>query len=332
VGYTRNDLNTWAEVCARIAVAGGVRAGDVAQVAFGYGMPTAAFGLHAGLELVGATVVPTSRGNTRRQLATMRDYGTTVLVCTPSYALYIAESAPEFGFDFGELRLRAGLFGAEPWTNNVREELESRMGILATDNYGLSEVMGPGVSGECHLKNGLHVNEDHFLVEVIDPVTGEELPEGREGELVFTSLTKEAVPVIRYRTGDLGSITYEPCACGRTFARHSRVYARTDDMFIVRGINVYPAQVEEALMGIEGVLPHFQVILDRKGPLDEMEVHIELEPSLYRETHRRLVEFERQAEDKLQEELLVRARVKLVRPKTIPRFTGKAKHVVDRRA
>ncbi len=331
VGYTRGDLNTWAELCARGVTAGGARPHDVAQVAFGYGMQTGAFGLHAGLERIGAMVIPASTGNTRRQLTIMRDYGTTVLVSTPSYALYIAEAAVDMGFSFDDLHLRVGLFGAEPWTNAVREELERRMGISATDNYGLSEVMGPGMSGECHLKDGLHVNEDHFIVEVVDPETGEELPEGKEGELVFTSLTKEAVPVLRYRTGDLASLSYRPCACGRTFARHTKVYARTDDMMIVRGVNVFPSQVEEVLMAVEGVEPHFQILIDRKGALDEMVVQIEVEPSFFPDAMRRLVEFERQVEDRLQEELSVRARVKLVEPKTLPRHTGKARRVIDKR-
>jgi phenylacetate-CoA ligase len=331
VGYTRGDLNTWNELCARVCVAGGARPHDVAQVAFGYGLPTGAFGLHGGLERIGATVIPASTGNTRRQLTIMRDYKTTVLVCTPSYALFIVESAAEMGFDLGSLNLRVGLFGAEPWTNRVRDELETRWGISACDNYGLSEVMGPGMSGECQMKDGLHINEDHFLVEVVDPETGELLPEGKEGELVFTSLTKEAVPVIRYRTGDLASVSFRPCACGRTFARHSKVYARTDDMFIVRGINVFPSQVEDVLMEIDGVEPHFQVFLERKGALDEMEVQIEVDPTFFPDAMRKLVEFERHVEDKLQEELGVRARVKLVEPKKVPRFTGKARRVFDRR-
>ncbi|MBU2602098.1 MAG: phenylacetate--CoA ligase [Actinobacteria bacterium] len=331
VGYTRGDLNTWAELCARGVTAGGARPHDVAQVAFGYGMQTGAFGLHAGLERIGAMVIPASTGNTRRQLTIMRDYGTTVLVSTPSYALYIAEAAADMGFSFDDLELRVGLFGAEPWTNAVREELERRMGISATDNYGLSEVMGPGMSGECYLKDGLHVNEDHFIVEVVDPETGEKLPEGKEGELVFTSLTKEAVPVLRYRTGDLASVSYRPCACGRTFARHTKVYARTDDMMIVRGVNVFPSQVEEVLMAVEGVEPHFQILIDRRGALDEMVVQIEVEPSFFPDAMRRLVEFERQIEDRLQEDLGVRARVKLVEPKSLPRHTGKARRVIDKR-
>lgn len=331
VGYTRGDLNTWAELCARVAVAGGARPQDVAQIAFGYGLPTGALGLHGGLERIGATVIPASTGNTRRQLTIMRDYKTTVLVATPSYALYIAESGADLGFDLRGMDLRVGLFGAEPWTNRTRQELEARWGISACDNYGLSEVMGPGVSGECEVKDGLHINEDHFIVEVVDPETGELVPEGKEGELVFTSLTKEAVPVIRYRTGDLAGLSTRPCPCGRTFARHTKVYARTDDMFIVRGVNVFPSQVEDVLMEIERVEPHFQIILERKGALDEMEVQIEVERSFFPDVMRKLVEFERHVEDKLQEELGVRARVKLVEPKKVPRFTGKARRVFDKR-
>jgi Coenzyme F390 synthetase len=332
VGYTRGDLNTWAELCARVVTAAGARPHDVAQVAFGYGLQTGAFGLHGGLERIGASVIPASTGNTRRQLIIMRDYHSTLLVCTPSYAMYIAESAAEMGFDFHDLDLRVGLFGAEPWTNGLRDEIERRLGIDAYDNYGLTELMGPGMSGECVTKDGLHINEDHFIVEVVDPVTGAPVPEGKEGELVFTSLTKEAVPVIRYRTGDLASVTFRPCACGRTMARHTKVYARTDDMIIVRGVNVFPSQIEEVLLEIEEIEPHFQVTVDRKGSLDEMAVQIEVSPAFYPEAVKRLVEFERHVEDRLQEELGVRARVKLVEPKTLPRHTGKARHVVDRRA
>ncbi|MHB0978564.1 MAG: phenylacetate--CoA ligase family protein [Thermoleophilia bacterium] len=331
VGYTRGDLNTWAELCARVVIAGGARPQDVAQVAFGYGLQTGAFGLHGGLERIGAMVIPASTGNTRRQLTIMRDYATTVLVCTPSYAMYMSEAAVDMGFDMSQLSLRVGLFGAEPWTNKVRDELDRRLGLSSSDNYGLSEVMGPGISGECEAKDGLHIAEDHFIVEVVDPETGEVLPEGKEGELVFTSLTKEAVPVLRYRTGDLAGITSRPCGCGRTVARHTKVYARTDDMIIIRGVNVFPSQVEDVLMEVEGVEPHFQVVLDRKGSLDEMVVQIEVEPSFFPDAMRRLVEFERHVEDRLQEELGVRARVKLVEPRTLPRHTGKARRIIDRR-
>ena len=331
VGYTRADLNTWAELCARVVTAGGARPHDVAQVAFGYGLQTGAFGMHGGLERIGASVIPASTGNTRRQLTIMRDYHSTLLVCTPSYAMYIAESAAELGFDFKDLDLRVGLFGAEPWTNNLRDELERRMGIVASDNYGLTELMGPGLSGECQVRDGLHINEDHFIVEVVDPATGDLVPEGTQGELVFTSLTKEAVPVVRYRTGDLASVSFGPCACGRTMARHTKVYARTDDMIIVRGVNVFPSQIEDVLMEIEDVEPHFQVVIDRKGSLDEMVVQVEVQPAFFPDAVKRLVEFERHIEDRLQEELGVRARVKLVEPRTLPRHTGKARRVVDRR-
>ena len=331
VGYTRGDLNTWAELCARVAVGGGARSHDVAQVAFGYGLTTGAFGMHAGLERIGATVIPASTGNTKRQLQIMRNFSTTVLVCTPSYAMYIVETAADLGYDPEEIGLRVGLFGSEPWTNQLRDELERRTGMSATDNYGLSELMGPGISYECQMKDGLHINEDHFLVEVIDPETGEQVPEGKEGELVFTSLTKEAVPAIRYRTGDLSSVSYRPCACGRTFARMTKVYARTDDMLVIRGINVFPSQVEAVLMDIERVEPHFQIIVSREDVLDQMEVQIEVEPSFFPDAMAKLLEFQHHVEEQLRQELGVKVRVRLVEPKTLPRHTGKAQRVIDKR-
>jgi len=331
VGYSRGDLNTWSELCARVAVAGGARSHDVAQIAFGYGLTTGGFGMHAGLERVGTTVIPASTGNTQRQLQIMRDFKTTVLVCTPSYAMHIIEVAPELGFDFADLRLRVGLFGSEPWTNQLRAELEKRSGMSATDNYGLSEVIGPGVSYECWNKDGLHLNEDHFLVEVVDPTTGEPLPDGKEGELVFTSLTKEALPVIRYRSGDLASLSYRPCACGRVFARHSKVYARVDDMLIVRGVNVYPSQIEAVLMDIEKVEPHYQIVLYREGSLDQVEVQIEVTPSFFPDAVKKLQGFQHHVEERLRQELGIRPQVRLVEPKTIPRSTGKARRVIDNR-
>jgi phenylacetate-CoA ligase len=331
VGYSRGDLNTWSELCARVAVAGGARSHDVAQIAFGYGLFTGGFGMHAGLERVGATVIPASTGNTQRQLHIMRDFKTTVLVCTPSYAMHIVEAAPELGYDFQDLRLRVGLFGSEPWTNQLRAELEKRAGISAYDNYGLSEVMGPGVSYECWNKDGMHVNEDHFLVEVVDPATGEPVPDGKEGELVFTSLTKEALPVIRYRSGDLASMSYRPCACGRVFARHSKVYARADDMLIIRGINVFPSQVEAVLMDIEKVEPHYQILLYKEGALDQMEVQIEVTPAFFPDAVKKLQGFQHHVEERLRQELGIRPRVRLVEPKTIPRSTGKAQRVIDNR-
>jgi phenylacetate-CoA ligase len=331
VGYSRGDLSTWSELCARVAVAGGARFHDVAQIAFEYGLTTGAFGMHAGLERVGVTVIPASTGNTQRQLQIMRDFKTTVLVGTPSYVMHLTDVALESGYDFKDLKLRVGLLGSEPWTNQMRAELERRTGMSASDVYGLSEVIGPGVSYECWNKDGLHVSEDHFLVEVVDPQTGEPVPEGKEGELVFTSLTKEAVPVIRYRSGDLASISYRPCACGRTFARHSKVYARTDDMFVVRGVNVYPSSIEAVLQDIEKVEPHYQIVLCREGSLDQIEIQIEVSPSFLPDAVRKLQGFQHHLEERLRQELGIRPRVRLVEPKTIPRQTGAARRVIDNR-
>lgn len=331
MGYSRGDLSTWSELCARVAVAGGARYHDVAQIAFEYGLTTGAFGMHAGLERVGVTVIPASTGNTIRQLQIMRDFETTVLVGTPSYVMHLTDVALESGYDFKDLKLRVGLLGSEPWTNQLRTRLEERTGMSACDIYGLSEVIGPGVSFECWNKDGLHVNEDHLLVEVIDPETGEPVPEGKEGELVFTSLTKEAVPVIRYRSGDLAGVSYRPCVCGRTFARHSKVYARTDDMFVIRGVNVYPASIEAVLLDIEKAEPHYQVILYREGSLDQIEVQMEVAPSFFSDAVRKLQSFQQHVEERLRRELGIRPRVRLVEPKTIPRPSGVARRVVDNR-
>jgi phenylacetate-CoA ligase len=329
VGYSRGDLNTWSELCARVAVAGGARSHDVAQISFEYGLTTGAFGMHAGLERVGVTVVPASTGNTQRQLQIMRDFRTTVLVGTPSYAMHIADMAPRLGFDLNALDLRVALLGAEPWTNHMREELERRTGMSASDIYGLSEVIGPGVSYECWNKDGLHVSEDHFLVEVVDPATGEPVPEGTEGELVFTSLTKEALPVIRYRSGDLASISDRPCACGRVFARHSKVYARTDDMLIIRGVNVYPSSIEAVLQDLEGVEPRYRIIVFREGALDQIEIQIEVEPAFMTDTVRKLQAFQHQVEERMRQELGIRPRVRLVEPRTVP--AEELRRVVDDR-
>jgi phenylacetate-CoA ligase len=331
VGYSRGDLSTWSELCARVAVAGGARSHDVAQISFEYGLTTGAFGMHAGLERVGATVIPASTGNTQRQLHIMRDFKTTVLVGAPSYAMHMTDVAAEAGFDLKSLRLRVGLLGSEPWTDQTREELERRTGMSASDIYGLSEVIGPGVSYECFNKDGLHINEDHFLVEVVDPVTGEAVAEGKEGELVFTSLTKEAVPVIRYRSGDLASVSHRPCACGRLFARHSKVYSRTDDMFVIRGVNVYPGSIHAVLSDIERVEPHYQILLYRQGSLDQIEVQIEVESSFLPDAVRKLQGFQRDVEERLRRELGVRPRVRLVEPKTIPRHSGEKPRVIDNR-
>ncbi len=332
VGYTRGDMNTWSELTARIATAAGAHAKDIAQMAFGYGLFTGGFGMHAGLERIGATVVPVSAGNTERQVMIMKDFGSTVLVCTASYALYIAEVGKEMGVDFSKLPLRLGLFGGEPLSDSMRRGIEERLCISATDNYGLTEVLGPGVSGECEEKNGLHVNEDHFIVEVIDPDTGMSLGPGEMGELVFTSLTKEAFPVIRYRTRDLSRLIPEPCPCGRTNVRMEKVRARTDDMLIVKGVNVFPSQIESVLLEIEGVEPHFQIIVDRVGAMDQLEVLIEVTEEIFPDKMRQIVEFQDHVASRLQSVLGIKAKVRLVEPKTIERTTGKAKRVIDRRS
>ena len=276
-------------------------------------------------------MIPASTGNTQRQLQIMRDFKTTVLVGTPSYAMHLTDVAPELGYDFKDLELRVGLFGSEPWTNQTRDEIEKRTGMSASDIYGLSEVIGPGVSYECWNKDGLHINEDHFLVEVVDPATGEPVPEGKEGELVFTSLTKEAVPVIRYRTGDLASVSYRPCACGRVFARHSKVYARTDDMLIIRGVNVYPSSIEAVLADIEKVEPHYQIVVYREGALDQIEIQIEVEPSLLpRRGARSCRASSDDVEERMRQELGIRPRVRLVEPQDHPR-PDELRRVIDKR-
>jgi phenylacetate-CoA ligase len=330
-GYTKGDINTWAELVARLVTAGGVMAKDVAQIAFGYGLFTGGFGLHYGLERVGATVIPASAGNTQRQIMLMQDFGTTVLVSTPSYGIYMAEVGKDMGVDFSRMPLRVGLFGAEPCSERLREEIEKRLGITATDNYGLTEVMGPGVAGECLEKNGLHINEDHFIAEVINPATGEVLALGEEGELVFTSLTKEAFPIIRFRTRDISCLNAEPCSCGRTFRKMAKVTRRTDDMFIIRGVNVFPSQIEEVLMEIEGIEPHYQIILDRHKGLDELNILVEVSERIFPDAMKKLVEFEENVKVKLHDAIGINAKIKLVEPRTVERTSGKAKRVIDRR-
>ena len=333
VAYTRRDLDSWREVCVRQLVAAGVTADDTMQIAMGYGLFTGALGWHGAAELLGAMVVPISAGNTRRQIMLIQDLETTVLCATPSYAIHIAEEAERMGVDLRESSLRIGIHGAEPWSEGMRREIEERCGLKAYDTYGLSEIVGPGVSAECELQNGLHVNEDHFLVEVVDPNTGEPLPPGAQGELVITTLTKEALPVIRYRTGDISSLSDAPCPCGRTLARMSRVRGRTDDMLIVRGVNVFPSQVEAALLQVQGIWPQYQIIVDRQpGSMDELEVQVELSPAAFSDEIASLRRIQEEAEQALQEALGISARVRLVEPGTIERSTGKAKRVIDRRA
>lgn len=331
VGYTRNDVNTWAELMARSLVCGGAGKNDVIHNAYGYGLFTGGLGVHYGAERLGASVIPISGGNTKRQVMIMKDYGSTVLTCTPSYALHIAEVAREMGLEREDFRLKCGIFGAEPWSDNMRREIEKKLGIIALDIYGLSEVIGPGVAMECPEKQGLHVWEDHFLVEVIDPDTGQSLPPGSTGELVFTSLTKEALPVLRYRTRDISTIIDEPCSCGRTHLRIKRISGRTDDMVIIRGVNVFPSQIESVLLEIGQTEPHYQLIVDRVGNLDILEVWVEVSAEVFSDEIRRLEELGRTIRSAIESTLGLSVNVKLVEPKSIERSEGKAKRVIDKR-
>jgi phenylacetate-CoA ligase len=331
VGYTRNDIKTWSNLVGRVLTAGGVTADDVIQISFNYGLFTGAFGLHYGAERVGASVIPMSSGNTKRQIKIMQDFKTTALVSTPSYAMLIADTIREMNIDPNSLSLKWGLFGAEPWSDAMRAELEQKLMIKATDNYGLSEVMGPGVAGECLHQNGLHINEDHFLVEVIHPDTLQPVKLGEVGELVITTLTKEAFPMIRYRTRDLTRLIPEPCPCGRTLRRMSRVMGRTDDMLIIRGVNVFPSQIETVLFAIEGTEPHYQIVIDRKGALDDATVLVEASEKIFFDEMKKQKELIDAIKKRMASELGIAVEVKLVEKKTIERFEGKAKRVIDNR-
>jgi phenylacetate-CoA ligase len=332
VGYTRRDINTWAELMARSLAAAGTQKNDIIHNAYGYGLFTGGLGVHYGAEKLGASVIPISGGNSKRQIIIMQDFGSTVLTCTPSYALYLAETAAEMGVDIKKLKLRIGIFGAEPWSERMREEIERKLGLQAIDIYGLSEVMGPGVSIECiEAKRGLHIFEDHFLPEIIDPQTGEVLPYGERGELVFTTLTKEAFPLIRYRTRDISVLYPEPCKCGRTHVRMERVSGRSDDMLIIRGVNVFPSQIESVLMNIEGVEPHYLIIVDRQGALDTLEVQVEVQERFFSDEIKNLQAMEKRIADDIKDLLGVTADVKLVQPKSLQRSEGKAQRVIDRR-
>jgi len=330
VGYTAKDIDTWAELMARTLSSAGATADDVVHNAYGYGLFTGGLGIHYGAERVGASIIPISGGNTKRQITIMEDFGSTILACTPSYALFLAEVAEDMGAK-ERLKLKAGIFGAEPWSNSMRRDIEERLGILAIDIYGLSEIIGPGVAYECPEKDGLHIAEDHFIVEVIDPDTGKRLPPGEKGELVFTTVTKEAIPVIRYRTRDISSINYEPCACGRTLVRMDRVTGRSDDMLIIRGVNVFPSQIESVLMEIEGTEPHYLIVVDRVGLLDVMQVQVEVNEKFFSDEVRHLEAFEKKIKREIESILNVSVDVKLVEPKTIQRSEGKAKRVIDNR-
>ncbi|MBQ2676986.1 MAG: phenylacetate--CoA ligase [Clostridia bacterium] len=331
VGYTKNDLENWAEMVARITTAAGASDETIVQIAFGYGMFTGALGLHYGLEKIGATVVPTSSGNTEKQLMFMRDFKTNALVATPSYALYMAECAKELGYPMSDYHLKLGILGSEGCTPEMRDQIEAAWGIFVTDNYGLSEICGPGMSGECHLRQGLHINEDHFICETIDPNTLEVLPSGSEGELVVTTLTKEAIPLLRYRTKDLTRITEEKCECGRTTARMDKIKGRSDDMLKIRGVNVFPSQVESALVGMDKIGPHYQLIVRREGFADTLEVKVELIDGSVLEKYSELEGITRSIKSRLRTILGLDAKVTLAEPKSLERFQGKAKRVLDLR-
>jgi len=331
-GYTKRDVDNWALLMARCLTAAGAGRGDIVHNAYGYGLFTGGLGAHYGAERLGATIVPVSGGATKRQALLLRDFGPTVICCTPSYMLFLAEAAAESGVDIKDLPLRIGVFGAEPWTEEMRKDMESRLGITAIDIYGLSEVMGPGVAIECHeAQDGLHVFEDHFLPEIIDPATGETLPPGSVGELVLTTLTKEAQPLLRYRTRDITSLNYAPCKCGRTLARIHRLMGRSDDMLIIRGVNVFPSQIESIILETEGTAPHYQLIVQREGNLDTLEVRVEVSEHFFSDEIKNLQRLERKIAKNIKEFLGVSSTVKLVEPKSIQRSEGKAKRIVDQR-
>ena len=332
VGYTKKDIDTWANMMARALACAGATRGDMVHNAYGYGLFTGGLGAHYGAEKLGATVIPVSGGNSKRQINIMRDFGSTILMSTPSYALNLADAMDQMGIDPASLSLRVGIFGAEPWSENMREEVENKLNIKAVDIYGLSEVIGPGVAQECLTSSGgMHIFEDHFLPEIINPDTGEPLPQGERGELVFTTLTKEAFPVIRYRTKDITSLHYETCNCGRTLVRMEKVTGRSDDMLIIRGVNVFPSQVEHVLMGIEGVEPHYQIIVEREGTMDSMTVEVEVSDSLFTDEIKGLEQLTKRITRDIKDILGVSCRVKLVNPRAIQRSEGKAQRVIDNR-
>ena len=330
--YTIGDIETWSEATARTLAMAGTGPGDVVQNGYGYGLFTGGLGIHYGARKIGANVIPISAGNTSRQLMLMRDFKSTVLTCTPSYSLFLAEAAREEGIEFKDLSLKAGCFGAEPWSDNMREEIEAKLSLSAHDIYGLTEIIGPGVSAECEAKNGLHISEDLFYPEIIDPATGEVLPDGQKGELVFTTLTKEGTPIIRYRTRDITYLMREKCSCGRTHVRMHRLLGRTDDMLIVRGVNVFPSQIENVLMRIEETEPHYVIVVDREATqLDDIEIMVEVEQSFFSDETRRLEEVREKISKAIRDELGLNARIRLVEPKTVERSMGKAKRVIDKR-
>ena len=329
-GYTRRDLDIWADCCARALTAAGCDENDVVHISYGYGLFTGGLGADGGAMKLGATTVPVSSGNTQRQITILQDFGSTILCCTPSYALHIAEVLHQNGLTKDDIHLKAGIFGAEPWTNEMRRQIEEQLGIKAFDIYGLTEIIGPGVAFECGEQTGMHINEDHFIVEVIDPETGRVLPEGEQGELVFSAITKEAFPILRYRTRDIGVISRGKCGCGRTLVKMSKPRGRTDDMLIVRGVNVFPSQIESVLLSL-GYPANYRIVVDRKANNDSIEVQVEISNDVFSDTVRGLTDRGRQLEDALKSLLGIAARVKLLEPGTIERSTGKAVRVIDKR-
>ena len=331
VGYTRNDISTWSEVMARTLTGAGANRNDFIQVAYGYGLFTGGLGLHYGGEKIGASVIPISGGNTIRQIQLMHDFGSTVLACTPSYALFLAEAIQESGINRDDLKLRVGVFGAEPWTENMRREIEDKLRIKAIDIYGLSEVIGPGVASECSVQEGLHINEDHFFPEIIDPETLQVLPEGSSGELVFTTLTKEGLPLIRYRTRDLTRLNFEKCKCGRTMVRMEKCLGRSDDMLIIRGVNLFPSQVESVLLEMSEIKPHYLLIVDRVNNLDTLELKVEVDEAFFQDKISQLESLRQKLQNNLENSLGLAIKVTLVEPKIIERSEGKSKRVIDKR-
>ncbi len=331
VAYTQEDVKVWAEVMQRTFASCGLHAGDIIQNSYGYGLFTGGLGAHYGAESLGATVIPTSGGNTERQIMVMKDFGVTAICCTPSYFLHLVERVREMGVDFRTLPLRAGIFGAEPWSETMRQRIQQESGIKAYDIYGLSEIIGPGVASDCCMQSGLHIFEDHFYPEIIDPQTGETLPDGTEGELVLTTLSKWAMPMIRYRTRDITLLIPEKCPCGRTIRRIRRITRRSDDMFIIRGVNVFPSQIEEALLRVEGTLPHYQIILTRVKDLDEMEIQVEVTAEIFSDKIRALESLQAKLSHAVENILGIRGKITLVEPHTIQRSEGKAKRLIDKR-
>ncbi|OEU75892.1 MAG: phenylacetate--CoA ligase [Desulfuromonadales bacterium C00003068] len=332
VGYTKRDIDMWSELMARSFAAAGATSTDVIHNSYGYGLFTGGLGAHYGAERLGASVIPMSGGNTKKQMLIMKDFGSTVITCTPSYSLYLAEALAEEGIDPSELKLRVGILGAEPWSEAMRAEIEAKLGIKAIDIYGLSEILGPGVAIECiEAQNGLHIWEDHFIPEIIDPATGEVLPYGEKGELVITTITKEGIPMIRYRTRDITRILPEPCICGRTHVRLERLSGRTDDMLIIRGVNVFPSQIESVLCNIDGVEPHYQLIVDRDGNLDTLEVQVEVNEQVFSDEIKVMQALNNEIRKQIKDLLGITCKIRLVEPKTITRSEGKAQRVIDRR-